>query len=200
LELQNKMLEAETKALKAQINPHFLFNTLNNIYSLSQFDNKKTGEAILQLSDIFRYVTYEGNDHFVPLNSEIELLESFIKLQYLQDEDQNNVSVEITLENSSLQISPLLILPFIENCFKHANHQDKVNGWIKIKIENKGNELFIHAENTISKAPIKKDKSSGVGMENVKRRLELLYPKRHELEIKVDKSVYVVRLTINLIA
>ena len=129
---------------------------------MSQFDNKKTGEAILQLSDIFRYVTYEGNDHFVPLNSEIELLESFIKLQYLQDEDQNNVSVEITLENSSLQISPLLILPFIENCFKHANHQDKANGWIKIKIENKGNELLFMQKTRFLKRQLKRTKVAGL--------------------------------------
>ncbi len=196
--LQNKMLEAETKALKAQINPHFLFNTLNNIYSLSQFDNKKTGEAILQLSDILRYVTYDGNETKVSLSAEIALLESFIKLQLLRDDDDSNIEVVIDVEEPHLKISPLLLLPFIENSFKHSNHHDKKKGWIKISIRTKGTTLILEVSNSTTDEIIQKDTVGGVGMENVRKRLTLLYPKQHDLVLRMDKTFYSAVLHIQL--
>jgi two-component system LytT family sensor kinase len=199
MELKNKMLTAETKALKAQINPHFLFNTLNNIYSLSQFDNSKTGEAILQLSDILRYVTYEGDKKFVSLSAEIEHVKSFIKLQLLRDEDDSNIHVDIDITDKNLQISPLLLIPFIENSFKHGNHHDKVNGWIKIKIKDEGQKLLLLVSNSVSgETDSTKDKVGGVGMENVQKRLSLLYPDEHDLVLKMDKTKYASILKINL--
>jgi branched-subunit amino acid transport protein len=199
MELQNKMLTAETNALKAQINPHFLFNTLNNIYSLSQFDNSKTGEAILQLSDILRYVTYEGDKKFVSLSAEIEHIQSFIKLQLLRDEDDSNIYVDIDITDKNLQICPLLLIPFIENSFKHGNHHDKINGWIKIKIKDEGQQLLLIVSNSVSgETPSTKDKVGGVGMENVRKRLTLLYPGEHDLVLKMDKKTYSSILNINL--
>ncbi len=199
LELQNKMLAAETNALKAQINPHFLFNTLNNIYSLSQFNNKKTGEAILQLSDILRYVTYEGDQKYVALSSEVDHIRSFIKLQLLRDEDDSNISIEIDVDDNSLKISPLLLIPFIENSFKHSNHHDKKNGWIKISIQNKDSQLIMKVANSTSnEVSTPKDNVGGVGMENVKRRLSLLYPNHHDLVLRIDKTSYLATLHINL--
>ena len=199
MELQNKMLTAETNALKAQINPHFLFNTLNNIYSLSQFDNDKTGEAILQLSDILRYVTYEGDKKLVPISAEIAHIESFVKLQLLRDEDDSNISIDINITDKNLLISPLLLIPFIENSFKHGSHHDKVNGWIKIKIEDTNNKLLLIVSNSVNgDSTAKKDKVGGVGMENVRRRLSLLYPGEHDLVLKMDKTTYSSILKINL--
>ncbi|MDG1914797.1 MAG: histidine kinase [Crocinitomix sp.] len=199
MELQNKMLAAETNALKAQINPHFLFNTLNNIYSLSQFDNDKTGEAILQLSDILRYVTYEGDKKTVPIAAEIEHIKSFLKLQLLRDEDDSNIYVDIGITEKNLQISPLLMIPFIENSFKHGNHHDKVNGWIKIKIKDEDSKLTLIVSNSLnSEANSTKDKVGGVGMENVRKRLSLLYPGEHDLVLKMDKKSYSSILKINL--
>lgn len=197
-ELRNKILEAETNALKAQINPHFLFNTLNNIYSLSQFDSKKTGEAILQLSDILRYVTYDGSNERVPLSSELENIESFIKLQLLKDSDASNIKIDIANDNPNLLISPLLLLPFVENCFKHANHHDKANGWIKIAVKTEGSKLIMVTSNSTTKQPSPKDKVGGVGMENVKRRLSLIYPNSHNLVIRIDKLSYTSTLEIDL--
>jgi LytS/YehU family sensor histidine kinase len=197
--LKNKMLAAETNALKAQINPHFLFNTLNNIYSLSQFNNEKTGEAILQLSDILRYVTYEGDKKTVPISAEIEHIESFLKLQLLRDEDDSNIYVDIEITEKNLQISPLLLIPFIENSFKHGNHHDKVNGWIKIKIKDENNTLTLIVSNSVTKeANSTKDKVGGIGMENVRKRLSLLYPGEHDLVLKMDKKSYSSILKINL--
>lgn len=198
LELQNKMLAAETKALKAQINPHFLFNTLNNIYSLSQLDNTKTGDAILQLSDILRYVTYEGNQKLVSLSAELEHINSFIKLQLLRDEDDSNITFETDIANKSLQIAPLILIPFIENCFKHGNHHDKINGWIRISIKTEGSILTLVTANSTSNESLNKDKIGGVGMENVKKRLSLLYAQDHNLILTMDKYKYQTTLTINL--
>ena len=198
LELENKILEAESKSLKAQINPHFLFNTLNNIYSLSQLDSSKTGDAILQLSDILRYVTYEGNEKTVALSLEIEHIESFIKLQLLQDNDSSNIDIELDISDDNQQISPLLLIPFIENCFKHSNHHDKENGWIKIKIKANDRRLVLTTENSISSTQTKKDRVGGVGMENVKRRLVLLYPNQHELTIRTNRKQYVSILKLKL--
>ena len=200
LTLKNKMLEAETKTLKAQINPHFLFNTLNNIYSLSQVYNQKTGEAILQLSDILRYVTYDGNEQTVSLGAEIAHIESFIKLQLLRDDDASNIEVKIEVTEPNLKISPLLLLQFIENCFKHSNHHDKINGWIKISIRTEHSTLILEASNSTTGHQIKKDTVGGVGMDNVQRRLNLLYPSSHELILKMDKTYYSSILKIKLTA
>lgn len=198
LELKNKVLEAETNALRSQINPHFLFNTLNNIYSLSQFDQDKTGKAILQLSDILRYVTYEANHNKVPLKREIENIESFIQLQLLKDPDESNLEIEIDQEDSGLQISPLLILPIIENCFKHANHHDKDKGWIRIKISTNDHTLKVETANTTKKKTSSKQVAGGVGMENVKKRLNLLYPDKHELTVERQDLVYRTSLVMQL--
>lgn len=198
LELQNKMLAAETKALKAQINPHFLFNTLNNIYSLSQFNSAKTGDAILQLSDILRYVTYEGNQKLVNLNSELEHINSFIELQLLRDADHSNISYETDVPKNNLKIAPLILIPFIENCFKHGNHHDKQNGWIQISIKTDGTLLTLEAANSTTNEIHQKDKVGGVGMENVRKRLALLYGDDHSLVLTMDKFQYKAKLTINL--
>jgi len=198
LELKNKVLEAETNALRSQINPHFLFNTLNNIYSLSQYDPKKTGKAILQLSDILRYVTYEANQKNVPLKQELANIESFIQLQLLKDPDDSNLDIQILDDDRGLQISPLLILPIIENCFKHANHHDKVNGWIRIKIWAEDTTLRVETANTTVKKSKANSYGGGVGMENVQKRLKLLYPAAHEFTVKHQESVYSTNLSLEL--
>jgi len=199
LELKNKMLEAETKALKAQINPHFLFNSLNNIYSLAQIKSDKTPDAILHLSDILRFVTYESNQDFVDLKDELKHIHSFIQLQYLKDENHSNIKIEIDDANGHYKIAPLLLIPFIENSFKHSNHEDKEKGWIKIEIKAENGKIKLTCSNSTSGKMIQsKDKTGGVGMENVKKRLALLYPNNHLLILKDDLISYKVELEINL--
>ena len=203
LELKNKMLEAETKALKAQINPHFLFNSLNNIYSLAQIKSDKTPDAILHLSDILRFVTYDSNQDQVDLKDELKHIHSFIQLQYLKDDNISNIKIEIDSANGHYKIAPLLLIPFIENCFKHSNHEDKEKGWIKIEIKAENGKIKLTCSNSTSQkthheASQSKDKTSGVGMENVKKRLALLYPNRHDLNLKDDLVSYKVELQINL--
>lgn len=198
LELKNKMLDAETKALKAQINPHFLFNSLNNIYSLSQIKSDKTGDAILQLSEILRFVTYESEKDKVSLDEELKQIKNFIELQFLKDDDHSNVKINIANAPPSLQIAPMLLLPFIENSFKHSNVEDKVHGWIDISIQFEDNKLIMSLQNSASLLGTKKDGTGGVGMENVKKRLSLIYPDKHLLSIKQDTEKYSVKLELTL--
>ena len=199
LELKNKMLLAETRALKAQINPHFLFNSMNNIYSLAQMKSDKTGDAILHLSEILRFVTYESEKDTVSLEDELKQIKNFIQLQFLKDENQKNVEVEITNKTCNLQIAPMLLLPFIENSFKHSNFEDKSRGWIKIQIAIKEQRLIMNLSNSAFMNATKKDIVGGVGMENVKRRLSLIYPQKHELVIKQDHEKYSVSLDLKLL-
>jgi hypothetical protein len=198
LELKNKMLDAETKALKAQINPHFLFNSLNNIYSLSQIKSDKTGDAILQLSEILRFVTYESEKDKVSLDEELKQIKNFIELQFLKDDDQSNVTVDIDEAKGHQRIAPMLLLPFIENSFKHSNFEDKVLGWISISIKVDDDRLVMNLQNSASLLGTKKDGTGGVGMENVKKRLSLIYPNSHKLNIRQDTEKYTVELELNL--
>ncbi|MBI3134232.1 MAG: histidine kinase [Bacteroidetes bacterium] len=196
LELKNKMLEAETKALKAQINPHFLFNSLNNIYALSQIKSDKTPDAILHLSDILRYVTYESNQNFVDLKDEIKSIESFILLQALKDDDQSNIRIEISTSNGHYKIPPLLLIPFIENSFKHSNHEDKTKGWIEIKLHAADGKIKLSTANSLGHYTPANAKTGGIGLENVRKRLALIYPDKHKLTIKSDREKYCVELEI----
>ena len=199
LELKNKVLEAETMALKSQINPHFLFNALNNIYALSQTNNEKTGDAILQLSHLLSYVTYEGEKKQVKLAAEIEYIKHFIQLQYLKDDDNSNIEVLFPEELPNLSISPLLLIPFVENAFKHGNVFDKKNGWVRINVKTEDETLFLNVSNSIGDPEQRKDKVGGVGLENVKKRLALLYKGHYVLDIKQIDQVYNVALKIDLI-
>lgn len=198
LELKNKMLHAETRALKAQINPHFLFNSMNNIYSLSQMNSNKTGDAILNLSEILRFVTYESEKDRVSLEDELKQIKNFIALQFLKDDDHENITVNISEETAGLQIAPMLLLPFIENSFKHSNVENKETGWINIDIKIKDKHLKMDLSNSAVITAGKKDGIGGVGMENVKKRLLLIYPEKHSLTIQQNKDTYRVLLDLTL--
>ena len=198
LELKNKILEAETMALKAQINPHFLFNALNNIYALSQTDSSKTGDAVLQLSHLLSYITYEGNKKHVLLEMEVDYIKHFVQLQFLKDDDNSNITVQLPEEIPPLEISPLLLIPFIENAFKHSNVFDKKNGWVKINLNIDNTMVHLNVDNSIGQKEQRKDKVGGVGLENVKKRLALLYKDSHTLNIEATEHTYNASLKIDL--
>jgi two-component system LytT family sensor kinase len=201
-ELKNEMLEAESKFLKSQINPHFLFNTMNNIYSLAQVKSEQTPDAILRLSGILRYVLYDSEKKKVKLSQEIEYLKQYIDLSLLKDEDKSNVTVQIDELNSlDPEIAPLILIPFVENAFKHSNVEDKENGFIDIRLNVNDTGLFFEVKNSIGSS-IQKDETGGVGLENVVRRLELLYPKtegpQYMLDVDKGKDSYQVTLNLDL--
>lgn len=185
--------EAEMSLLKSQINPHFIFNTLNNIYSLVNQKSDKSLNAIEKLGDLLRFSTTEIRKDFTSLHSEIQYLKNYIDLESLRISTPENILFEAKTENKDLKIAPMILIPFVENAFKHGNLR---NFPLEISIETKANQLLFHQKNKISN--LEKDKSSGIGIENVKKRLSIIYPDKHQLEILNDGEFYEVNLMVNL--
>ena len=195
--LKSEKLESEMKFLKSQTNPHFLFNALNNIYTLSVVKSDMAPGNLLKLSDMLRYMLYECKADKVPLKKEITYINNFVDLYKLKDSTGLNIKLEIDDSAPNLMIGPLLFVPFIENAFKHSQVEDKVNGWIKIKLETQNEDVIFSVSNSIPKKAIHKDKVGGIGLNNVKRQLELMYPEKHKLEISQDDETFNVNLKIN---
>lgn len=193
--LENEKLTAELAFLKSQINPHFLFNSLNNIYALSYRQSPATPEAILKLSQMMRYMLTESNDIFVPLEKELQYINNYIELQRLRFKDGGAVVLDTNSPNEKYYIAPLILIPFIENAFKHGVATDEENP-ITIKISTDMARLDFNLKNKTS--PHNKDESSGVGLNNVYRRLNLLYPERYTLEIEESDSYYSCHLVLEL--
>ena len=194
---KSENIENELKFLKSQINPHFLFNSLNNIYALSAIDPQKTQDSILYLSDMLRYVLYECERPLVAIEKEVTYIEDFIKLFELKSSKRYPIKTQFSIENPQLQIVPMLLIPFVENAFKHSNIHNTLESFIEIKIEATADMILFEIENSLNKAPISKDKVGGIGIKNVQKRLSLLYPEKHELLITQDQESYKVVLKIN---
>ena len=181
---EKEKLETELKFLKSQINPHFLFNTLNNIYSLTVVQSPKSSESVMQLSEILRYMVYDATAEKVPLKSEINYIENYVELKLLKDSRGMNVTMNLDNSNPNLMVAPLLFIPFVENAFKHSRIENLKDGFIDIKLEFQDNELIFKVKNSIFKNKFTKDKMGGVGLENIKKRLNLLYlNNQHHLTI-----------------
>ncbi len=197
-DLKSENLNAELKFLRSQINPHFLFNALNNIYSLSILKSDKTPDTILKLSEMLRYIIYDCNAELVPLSKELSYINNYIGLQQLKEEEMTNVTMDFSAADGNCMIAPMILIPFIENSFKHSNIEDQKNSWISMKLATRGDELHFQISNTVSAKTNVKDASGGIGLENVKRRLELIYAGRHVLHIAQKEDEFSVELTIFL--
>ena len=190
--------EVELKFLKSQINPHFLFNALNNIYTLSYIKSEKAPDVVLQLSDMLRYQIYDCSDDHVEIGKEVEYLKNYIEFQNLKTEEDLNITFNTDCDDLLRKISPFLFIPFIENAFKHSGIND-YGGFVNIEIGLKKNKLTLNLGNSLPNVTIKdNDERSGIGMENVKKRLELTYPGRYTLEYGKKENSYLVSLTIDL--
>ncbi|MEN0049558.1 MAG: histidine kinase [Bacteroidota bacterium] len=196
-ELKTHQLEAELRFLKAQVNPHFLFNALNNIYSLSFTESKKAPEIILKLSDMMSYMLYDCKHEQVSLSAEVNYLKNYIALQQLKKEGEFNIDFQVKGNIDDTFITPMLFIPLFENAFKHGNLEDTRNGWLKSELECIENRLLFSISNSklVERKSLQK---GGVGLENLKERLKLLFPNQHELDIKSTENEYQVNLTINL--
>ena len=186
----------ELKALKAQINPHFMFNSLNNIYSLALSKSDKAPDAIIKLGNIMRYVIYDGSKNTVVLKDETKVLREYIDLQNLRTK---NASITFTtdIQNEEMKIAPLIFLPLVENGYKHGIKGDTKNAYFQIDIREENNKLIFRAENNKSiTALIEKDGHKGIGLENVRRRLELIYPESHEFHIFDEAERFIVEIQI----
>ncbi|WP_026955597.1 sensor histidine kinase [Algoriphagus vanfongensis] len=200
-ELEKQQINTELSYLKAQINPHFFFNTLNNIYSLTNLDIKKAQEALLKLSRMMRYVLYENQKENTLLSKEVDFIRDYIELMKIRLTEKVKLNIQLDDPKDNQVIAPMLILPFLENCFKHGISSQKESK-IHIKLEIMGDTLFFETRNQIF--PINPDspeaKESGIGLSNTQRRLSLLYPQKHRLKFGKDNNnqEYYVNLTINL--
>lgn len=194
-ELEKQRLTAELAFLKSQVNPHFLFNSLNNIYSLAYQKSDATPNAILKLSEIMRYMLYESNDNRVALDKEITYLKSFIELQKLRFKDDAHVVLEVEGQVANQKIVPLLLISFVENAFKHGLATDKENP-IHINISVYEDNLMFTIKN--KKNLQNKDQTGGIGMANVVRRLDLTYPDKYKLSVENREHEYFSELYLNL--
>ncbi|WP_276390990.1 sensor histidine kinase [Eudoraea chungangensis] len=194
---KNEALKTELKLLKSQINPHFLFNSLNNIYALSVINSDKTQQSISYLSDMLRYVLYECEQERVPLSKEITYIENYIKLYALKSSRPFPISTDFDIQDGTIMVAPMLFIPFMENALKHSNIEKRQGTFIKIAIKATNAEVQLRIENSIPKETIYKDKVGGIGLENVKRRLQILYPQKHTLHIH-NNGTFIVKLVIRV--
>jgi len=199
VEKEKELIYNELKALKAQVNPHFLFNSLNSIYALAIQKSDQAPEVILKLSNVLRYMIYESNEHEVDLNKEIDFIKNYIDLQKLRTKNPDTITLNINGEIKEQKLAPLILIVFIENAFKHGVKGDTVNQFIRINITVSDTEIHFFSENNIGIVDeTENNEYSGLGLENVKRRLELLYHENHELKLSETSDTFIVELKILL--
>lgn len=198
VQLSAMMNESQLQALKAQINPHFLFNSLNNLYSFALNKSALTPKIILGLSGILRYMIYECKEEFVPLEVDLKALSQFVDLQKLQIEDRGQVTYEVKGEAGKLKVAPLLFLAFVENSFKHSTSSQSEDIKIDIQLVIIGENIKMTCYNSHDLQSNNERLDSGVGLYNVKKRLELLYPDKYSLKITDDEVSYQVDLSLDL--
>lgn len=200
INLEKKTLENELDMLKSQINPHFIFNTLNTIYFLlEQQEYEKAKEALLKFSDTLSHQLYDYNKDFIELDKEVEYLKNYIELQKLRsDEELLDLRVSLPERVNGYKIVPMLLIPFVENAFKHGSNSKGYFVLVDLKVEN--GILYFVSENTVNfnKHVLRKEKEGGIGLNNVQRRLELTYPGRHQLSLTNENGIYKVNLKIIL--
>lgn len=200
IDLMHQNIEFEMKFLKSQINPHFLFNALNNIYALSVIKSERTPDMILKLSDMLRFTLYDSENKKVKLGREIEYIVNFIEFQKLKLDSEPNIKVDTSNCNREMMIEPMLIIPFIENSFKHGNIGNVKSGWLQVEVKTLGPMLIFKVRNSLPSVAINKDVVGGIGVENVRKRLEILYPGRHEFKTEVTNDTFSVSIQIDTCA
>ncbi len=192
--LEKEKLAAELKFLKAQIHPHFLFNTLNNLYSLTLQKSEKAPEVVLRLSGLMNYILYEANSRQVSLTKEIESIHNYIALEKIRYGNSLEISFDVSGNINGSKVAPMLLVPFVENSFKHGVSDEISDKWITINLNLTDDWLTFKVENSRSFPQPKREKvyAGGIGLKNVKRRLELIYPECHELKILEEANSYLI--------
>ncbi|MFK8104288.1 MAG: sensor histidine kinase [Saprospiraceae bacterium] len=199
-DLQTQTMQSELKFLKSQINPHFLFNTLNNLYALTLKKSDKAPEIVIKLSEMMRYMLYECNEKRVLLSKEIHYLKNYLDLEKLRQGKNVEINFEIQGQVLHQKIAPLMFIPFLENSFKHGLSNQIAHGFVNIYLDVQDKSVHLFIENSKPETlPLQEHKrSGGIGLVNVRRRLNLLYPEQYELSIKDNPDSYGVNLIINL--
>ncbi len=197
--LEREKLTAELKLLKSQINPHFLFNTLNNLYVLALNNSSKAPDMIHKLSQLMSYMLYDSNQAEVPLEMEIKYLKNYIDLERIRYGERLEVLLRVYEKTEGIKVAPLLILPLVENSFKHGASNQLNTGWIHIDINVRDNHLLVNVENSKPDFNGEAKATSGIGLDNAKKRLDRLYPGRHSLQLfdEADTYLAVLKLKVN---
>jgi hypothetical protein len=198
LQLQKENVESQLQLLKAQIHPHFLFNTLNNIYSYTQNTSAVAAKMVTGLSDLLRFMLYEGDQRVVPLFKELKMIQDYIGLEKIRYGNKLDIHIDIPTTTNDLHIAPLLLLPLVENCFKHGTSNMLDQPWISLQVTLNKNEMRMKLINGKAVATQVRQSTSGIGLLNVKKRLTLIYPGKHELIVTSDADVFVVNLKVEL--
>lgn len=191
-------LQAELALLKSQVHPHFLFNTLNNLYALTLTNSPKSPEVVLKLSSLLTYMLYDCNPAKVLLAKEVDLLRDYIVLEKLRYEERLDISVSISGEVQGKLIAPLLLLPFLENSFKHGVSEQLDQAWISLDVSVRANTLKFKLINSKPLSESPKPNPEGIGLQNVRKRLELIYPNQYELLLLNEEETFMVVLTLQL--
>jgi len=194
IRLKNEKAQTELMHLKSQVNPHFFFNMLNNLYGLVDKDSKKAQELILKLSDMMRYSIYDGQKETVLLSEEITYLQNYIELHKMRYHKTIDVKFKVDIEGNDFQIMPLLFIILLENAFKHGVENLRENAYVHINMKSENNQIFFNIENNFD--PTIESEHRGIGLDNLKRRLELVYPKNHTLSFSKTNDVYEAQLNI----
>jgi two-component system LytT family sensor kinase len=197
-ELAKDKAEAELNFLKSQINPHFLFNSLNSVYFLIDKNNPDAREALHKFSDMLRYQLYEADGEKIPIEKEIDYLQDYVHLQQLRKDENYKVQFNCSPEVKNFSIEPLLLIPFVENAFKHISHKAKGDNFVKLDMARSNGYFEFSVENSCEKGIYTTEQHGGIGMNNVKRRLELLYPGTHQLNIIDDDDRFKINLKLKI--
>lgn len=194
-EIENEKLATELSFLKTQINPHFLFNTLNNIYSLALVKSDATADAVLKLASIMRYVLSETKHDLVSLQKEIQFIQHYIELQKVRLTDKVSIQFLVEGDTQGKQIAPLILIPFVENAFKYGISTREISN-IEFNIQINEKSIVFTSQNHIVAGDKESNEKTGIGLQNTKRRLELLYPQKHTLSVSEENGNFVVHLTL----
>jgi hypothetical protein len=196
LETISRQQEAQLQLLRAQINPHFLFNTLNNIYSLAVMRSEKTAPMVLQLSQLLRYVTYDSQEALIPLKKEIAQIEAFVQLVQMSSETPLDIRFNAHGLIDGAQIEPVLLIPIVENCFKHGDFAERPEAFAQLDLEVSETMAIFTVSNSFNPANEQKDEVGGVGLDNIRRRLALRYGQQAALVAETRGQVFTVCLSL----
>jgi sensor histidine kinase YesM len=197
-EMAKEKAETELNFLKSQINPHFLFNSLNTIYFLIDKQNAEARTTLLQMAGLLRYQLYDCNSHTIEIEKEVHYLQDYVRLQELRKDNQYEVGIEVGEQVKGFRITPLLLIPFVENAFKHISHYSHEKNYIRITLHRQNGTLTFIVENSKDDQQRSTEPAGGIGLNNVKRRLELLYPGKHTLHILNSAHTFKVELNLTL--
>ena len=197
LELERENKNSEIALLRNQVNPHFLFNTLNNIDTLIMKDQEQASDAVMKLSEIMRYMLYGSDTEYVPISKEIDYLKSYISLQKIRFKNPDFAKFEIKGNQKNKLIAPMLLIPFVENAFKHGA-KDIQSKAVSIILTTNADFIQLEVMNNINKSDLQsKDATSGIGLSNVRRRLELIYKNQYDLDVSIKNDKFIVKLKLN---